>query len=106
MASKKDKEDAFNEEFNRVDQELKKLQLELSDLHQNHDELMAKLSSKVSFQYQVNDAFQLNNAQQEAELAEKDEILIVVKERNRMELAQLEMVNGVKTFFPATFNKS
>ncbi len=51
MASKKDKEDAFNEEFNRVDQELKKLQLELSDLHHNHDELMAKLSSKVSFQY-------------------------------------------------------
>ncbi len=48
MASKKDKEDAFNEEFNRVDQELKKLQLELSDLHQNHDELMAKLRSKVS----------------------------------------------------------
>ncbi len=47
----------------------------------------------------MNDAFQLNNSEQEAELAEKDEILIVVKERNRMELAQLEMVNALKSYF-------
>jgi hypothetical protein len=48
MASKKDKEEAFNEEFNRVDQELKKLQIELGDLHQHHDELVQKLAVKVS----------------------------------------------------------
>lgn len=47
MASKKEKDEAFNEEFNRVDQELKKLQLELSDLHQHHDDMVQKLAAKV-----------------------------------------------------------
>lgn len=74
MANRGITSEQFNEEFNRLDQELKLLQKELEDT------------------LQLNDNFQKSIEQKGDELAFKDEYLMSLREKNAAEIEQLKLV--------------
>ena len=107
MASKEKANEAYLEEYNKLDQELKQLQLELGDSVAINDELTKVIVQKVSqlkcwrsVKVPISYDITIIIIQQEEELVAKDKRLDSLRERNLADGDQLDLVSTTFEIMP------